>query len=87
MQVIDYSYRYLYLNDAAQRHCGASRDYLVGTEIVAANEWRDDDAGHEMLRRCMQKREAARMECVSDFSAGGFAARSISRSNRCPKVC
>ncbi len=67
MQVIDFGYRYLYLNDSAERHCNATCESLVGTEIVAVGAWNDQDAGQAMLRQCMEQREAARMECVEDF--------------------
>ncbi len=67
LQIIDFNYRYQYVNDAAVRHCQQPRNELLGQYIISNARPADDDFTGLALRRCMETREPIVLDCVSNF--------------------
>ena len=67
VQVIDFNYRYQYLNDSALRHCRLDRGQLLGQPFIVPSGQADDEITRSTLRACMEQRQPKVMECVSDF--------------------
>jgi len=69
-QVISPDYRYLYVNDAAAAHGRTTREQLLGRTMVEAYPGIESSEMFSLLRRCMEKREAVRMENQFTFGDG-----------------
>jgi two-component system, NtrC family, sensor kinase len=61
-QIIDYSWRYIYLNDTAVKHSRMSRGELVGRTMIEVYPGIESTEMFANLRRCMEERVPIRME-------------------------
>jgi PAS domain S-box-containing protein len=61
-QIIDYDWRYLYVNDAAVAHGRSTKDRLLGKTMMDAYPGIENTEMFAALRRCMEERVATRLE-------------------------
>ncbi len=77
-QVIEFDYRYVYVNDAVVQHARKPREELVGHRMADVFPGIDRTEMFSVLRRCMQEREPLRMDnefVYPDGSSGWFDLR------------
>jgi PAS domain S-box-containing protein len=73
LQVLDFEYRYLYLNRAAARHGRRDRHSLVGRRIVDEYPGIEETEVFENMRRCMVERVPRQMTNRFVYPDGGEA--------------
>jgi len=61
-QVIDYKWRYIYVNDAAVKHGHTTKKDLIGKTMMEAYPGIEKTKMFSVLRRCMKKRATAQIE-------------------------
>jgi putative nucleotidyltransferase with HDIG domain/PAS domain S-box-containing protein len=77
-QIVDFNWRYLYLNEAAARQARSTRRHLLGRTMPAVFPGIERTPLFETLTRCMRQREPASLETeftYPDGSAGWFEVR------------
>ncbi len=77
-QIIGYDWKYLYLNDTAVGHSLKTRNALIGHTMMEVYPGIQDTAMFAVLRDCMEKRTAQKIEnefLYPDGSAGWFDLR------------
>ncbi len=62
LQIIDFQWRYAYVNEAVCRHARRSRGELLGRTMMEAFPGIDDTPMFAALERCMRERTPCRME-------------------------
>ena len=55
-QIIDYDWRYLYVNDTVVRHSKTSREALLGKTILEVYPQLEETKLHRAMRKCMENR-------------------------------
>ena len=61
-QVIDYGWRYIYVNDAVCRHARVSSEQLLGNTMMSVFPGIEDTPLFAELRKCMEKRSVCQLE-------------------------
>ncbi|MGD9131491.1 MAG: PAS domain S-box protein [Candidatus Bathyarchaeota archaeon] len=61
-QIVDYNWRYLYVNDAGARHAHLAKKDLLGKTIMETQPGIEKTELFAVLRRCMNERVPAHME-------------------------
>jgi PAS domain S-box-containing protein len=77
-QIIDFDWRYLYLNDTAIRQSHQTKDALLGQTMMQVYPGIDQTEMFAKLRFCMKERVSIRLENLfvfPDFSKGWFELR------------
>ena len=69
-QLIDFDYRYLYLNDAAAKHGQMSRDAFIGHTMMELYPGIDATPMFSLLKQCMNDRKPIVMENEFKFPDG-----------------
>ncbi|MBM4400735.1 MAG: PAS domain S-box protein, partial [Crenarchaeota archaeon] len=70
-QIIDYGWRYLYVNDAAAKHGRTTKEKLLGKTMMESYIGIEKTEMFSKLQSCMQKRVPTCMENEFDFPDGG----------------
>ncbi|MEW6073279.1 MAG: PAS domain-containing protein [Planctomycetota bacterium] len=69
-QIIDFAWRYVYVNDAVLRHGRRTREELLGRRMSEVYPGIEDTAMFAVLRRSMEERTSHRLENEFTFPGG-----------------
>jgi len=69
-QIIDFNYRYIYLNDTAIRHSQRTREELIGRTMMELYPGVEQTEMFANLRRCMEYRMTHQMENLFTYPDG-----------------
>jgi two-component system NtrC family sensor kinase len=72
-QIVDFNWRYLYLNDVAVEHARQPREALLGRTMMEVYPGIEDTEMFARLRQCMEKRLPVRAENLFTFPDGSQA--------------
>ena len=72
-QIIDFDWRYLYINDAATRYEGHTKEEFLGYTMMARHPGIEKTPLFAVLQRCMRERNVARIENEVPYPEGGSA--------------
>jgi PAS domain S-box-containing protein/putative nucleotidyltransferase with HDIG domain len=70
-QIIDFDWRYIYINRAAARHGHRSPEELIHRTMMEAYPGIESSELFSVLKRCMQERASQQMENRFDYPDGG----------------
>ncbi|KPV54009.1 hypothetical protein SE17_06310 [Kouleothrix aurantiaca] len=73
VQIIGFDWRYRYLNDGAVAHGRKPREELIGRTMMEVYPGIEHTAVFQMLQRCMEGREPARLENRYEYADGSSA--------------
>lgn len=73
-QIIDYQWRYVYLNNTALGHARQSAEQLLGRTMMECYPGIDQTPLFDTLRNCMENRVAHNMENIFTFPDGSLGA-------------
>lgn len=73
IQVHDFNWRYVYVNDALVRYSGSSREELIGISLLEKYPGIEHSPLFQVLERCMQLRVAEKLESEFVFPNGNRA--------------
>ncbi len=72
-QVVDFEWRYVYLNDVAAQQGGRAKEELVGRTMMECYPGIDETPMFAVLRRCMSERVMQRLDNEFHFADGSSA--------------
>ncbi len=72
-QIIDYDWRYLYVNDTVVRHSKTSREALLGKTILEVYPQLEETKLHRAMRKCMENRIPQQFENKMEYADGSAA--------------
>lgn len=71
-QIIDFNWRYIYLNEPAMRHAHRPKETLIGHTMMECYPGIEETEMFTMLRHCMETRTVGRMENAFIYPEGSI---------------
>ena len=72
-QIIDYDWRYLYVNDTVVRHSKTSREVLLGKTMLEVFPQLENTQLHLSMKKCMENRIPEQFENKMEYTDGSSA--------------
>ncbi|MDF3026824.1 MAG: narX [Fluviicola sp.] len=72
-QIIDFDWRYLYVNDTVVRHSKTSREVLLGKTLLEVFPQLEDSQLHRSMKKCMENRVPEQFENKMEYADGTSA--------------